>query len=326
MPADLAVIIVSWNTRDLTLDALRTLYADLDTNGPDTTEVWVIDNASTDGTADAIREQFPRVKLVISEKNLGFAGGNNHALRLMGFADDQAPHSKGVSTYAPPNAVYLLNSDTLTQMGATRALYEALFGLPNAGVVGAQLAYADGSFQHSAFRFPDLSQLIIELFPTPGRFYESTLNGRYPRSAFLQGDPFPVDHTLGATMMIRREVVQQTGMFDEQYFMYCEEIDWSMRIRAAGWEIYTVPNAHVTHLAGQSTKQIRPQSVINLWKSRMQLFEKHYSPLKLWLARRIIRLGMHRQIRLAQRAYEAGDYSVEEREPLIEAYQIVQKL
>ena len=110
------------------------------------------------------------------------------------------------------------------------------------------------------------------------------------------------------------------------WFMYCEEIEWSMRIRAAGWEIYTVPNAHVTHLAGQSTKQIRPQSVINLWKSRMQLFEKHYSPLKLWLARRIIRLGMHRQIRLAQRAYEAGDYSVEEREPLIEAYQIVQKL
>ncbi|MBN1563126.1 MAG: glycosyltransferase family 2 protein [Anaerolineae bacterium] len=319
MAVDLAVIIVSWNTRDLTLDALRTLYADLDMHGPADTEAWVVDNASSDGSADAIRAQFPRVKLVISADNLGFAGGNNHALRLMGFGetDSQPPL---------PKAVYLLNSDTLTQPGATRVLYDGLFSLPRAGVVGAQLAYGDGSFQHGAFRFPGISQLIIDLLPTPGRFYESALNGRYPRRAFAQGDPFPVDHTLGATMMLRCEVIQQTGMFDERYFMYCEEIDWSMRIRAAGWEIYTIPQARVTHLAGQSTGQIRPQSVINLWQSRMLLFKTHYSPLKLWLARRIVRLGMHRQIRLAQRAFEADELSSEERDALIAAYRTVQKL
>ena len=89
MPADLAVVIVSWNTRALTLDALRTLYSDLEAHGPENTEVWVVDNASTDGSGNAIREQFPRVKLVISERNLGFAGGNNHALRLMGFLVDE---------------------------------------------------------------------------------------------------------------------------------------------------------------------------------------------------------------------------------------------
>jgi hypothetical protein len=322
MPVDLAVIIVSWNTRDLTLDTLRTLYADLETNGPENTEVWVVDNASTDGSANAIREHFPRVKLVISEKNLGFAGGNNHAMRLIGLGGSETAYGNTPL----PKAVYLLNSDTLTQPGATQTLYETLFSLPRVGVVGAQLAYADGSFQHGAFRFPGLSQLIIDLFPTPGRFYESALNGRYPRSAFLQGDPFPVDHTLGATMMIRREVIRQMGMFDEQYFMYCEEIDWSMRIRAAGWEIYTVPHARVIHLAGQSTKLARPQSVINLWKSRMLLFEKHYPPFKLWLARRIIRLGMHRQIALARRACETGEISAEARDALIEAYRTVQGL
>jgi GT2 family glycosyltransferase len=320
MSADLAVIIVSWNTRDFTLEALRTLYSDLDAHRPANTEVWVVDNASNDGTADTIREQFPRVTLVISEKNLGFAGGNNHAMRSMGFGSPAAPD------HALAKAVYLLNSDTLTQPGATHALYEGLFSLPHAGVVGAQLVYGDGSFQHSAFRFPGLSQLIIDLFPTPGRFYESALNGRYPRSVFLQGDPFPVDHTLGATMMIRREVIQQTGMFDEQYFMYCEEIDWSMRIRAAGWEIYMVPNAHVIHFAGQSTRQIRPQSVINLWKSRMHLFKKHYSPFKLLLARSIIRLGMVRQIALARREHKTGKLSTEECDALIEAYRTVQAL
>jgi GT2 family glycosyltransferase len=89
MAKDLAVIIVSWNTRDLTLGALRTLYHDLDANGPEA-DVWVVDSASSDGSPDAIREHFPRVALIASETNLGFAGGNNHALRLIGFDDEPA--------------------------------------------------------------------------------------------------------------------------------------------------------------------------------------------------------------------------------------------
>jgi N-acetylglucosaminyl-diphospho-decaprenol L-rhamnosyltransferase len=319
MPSDLAVIIVSWNTRDFTLDALRTLYQDLDANGPHAV-VWVVDNASSDGTAAAVRQQFPQAVLIASETNLGFAGGNNHALRQIGFSDQPGQRQDAESL---PNAVYLLNPDTLTQPGATRALYEALFSLPRVGIVGAQLAYADGSFQHSAFHFPGLRQLLVELFPLPGRLFESTFNGRYPRAAYQRNVPFPVDHTLGATMMIRREAILQTGLFDEQYFMYCEEIDWSIRIRRAGWEIFTVPAAHVTHLVGQSTGQIRPQSVINLWRSRFRLYQTYYSPLKIQLARMIVRLGMRCQITLAQRDFAAGRLSAADRDALIEAYQTV---
>jgi N-acetylglucosaminyl-diphospho-decaprenol L-rhamnosyltransferase len=322
MPPDLAVIIVSWNTRALTLDALRTLYQDLDANGPDAA-VWVVDNASSDGTPDAIRQQFPQVTLIASDTNLGFAGGNNLALRRIGFSGQPGQPQ---DTENLPKAVYLLNPDTLTQPGATRTLYEALFSLPRAGIVGAQLAYADGSFQHGAFHFPGLRQLLVELFPLPGRFYESEFNGRYPRAAYQHNTPFPVDHTLGATMMIRREAVLQTGLFDEQYFMYCEEIDWSFRIRRAGWEIYTVPAAHVTHLVGQSTSQNRPQSVINLWRSRFRLYQKHYSPLKRTLARVIVRLGMRHQIALARRAFAAGTLSAADRDALIDAYQTVRSL
>ncbi|MBN2303307.1 MAG: glycosyltransferase family 2 protein [Anaerolineae bacterium] len=318
---ELAVIIVSWNTRDLTLDALRTLYADLDTNGP-AAQVWVVDNASSDGSPDAIRQQFPRVNLIASETNLGFAGGNNHALRQIGFSDQSGESGERDL----PTAVYLLNPDTRTQPGATRALYETLVSLPHAGVVGARLEYEDGSFQHGAFHFPGLQQLLVELFRVPGRLYESAFNGRYSRPLWDGDAPFPVDHTLGATMMIRRAAIQQTGLFDEQYFMYCEEIDWSMRIRRAGWEIYSVPAARVTHLSGQSTAQIRPESMVNLWRSRTRLYDKHYSPLKRFLARRLIRQGMRRKIIQTQRDFAAGKLSAADRDVLINAYRTVQAL
>jgi hypothetical protein len=311
---DLTVIIVNWNTCALTLDALRTLHDDLEkTPGSPHTQVWVVDNASSDDSVAAIQQAFPQTHLIASQTNLGFAGGNNAALRAIGFGNTAASTSL-------PNAVYLLNSDTRTHPGATKTLYDALFTLPKAGVVGARLTYGDGSFQHSAFAFPGLAQLWIELLPAPGRFYESRLNGRYPQTAYQRDVPFPVDHTLGATMLLRREVIQQTGMFDEQFHMYCEEIDWSWRIRQAGWEIYCVPAAHVTHLGGQSTGQVRPQSIINLWTSRLQLFQKYYPRWKQTLAKFIIRQGMMRSIRQAQ---ADPDVSHADRAALITAYQTV---
>lgn len=310
--ADLTVIIVSWNTRALTLDALRTLYADLASGSP-AAEVWVVDNASSDGTPEAVRAEFPQAQLIACDGNLGFAGANNLALRRLGFGDAGDPEAR-------PRAVYLLNSDTRTHPGATRALFDALFSLPRAGVVGARLEYGDGSFQHSAFRFPGLVQLLVELFPLPARLYDRPLNGRYPRAKYEAGAPFPVDHTLGATMMLRREVIEQTGMFDERYFMYCEEIDWSIRIRRAGWEIYCVPGARVTHLGGQSTGQVRPQSLINLWRSRLMLFERHASPVKRTLARGIIRWGLRYQIRRARRTLPEGEAA-----RLIDAYRTILK-
>lgn len=319
MPAELAVVIVSWNTRDLTLDALNTLYADVNAHGPDTV-VWVVDNASSDGSPDAIRAQFPQVHLLESDTNRGFAGGNNYALRTIGFG------SVNSSDATLPNAVYLLNSDTRTHPGATRALYDALFSLPDAGVVGAQLEYGDGSFQHGAFGFPGLRQLLVDLFPVPARLHDTRFNGRYPRALYRANTSFPVDHTLGATMMLKHDVIQQTGMFDEAYFMYCEEIDWSIRIRRAGWEIYTVPAARVTHLSGQSTQQVRPQSIVNLWRSRMQWFDHYASPLKRVLVRQIVRLGMRRKITETQRAYVSGDLTAAERDALIDAYQTVKTL
>lgn len=298
---DLAVIIVTWNTRDLTLQALRSLYADLADSGL-TTQVYVVDNASTDGTAEAIRAEFPQVIRIINPENRGFAAANNLALKQAGLLD---------GALDAPRAAYLLNSDTITQPGATRALFDALFAAPDVGLVGARLTYGDGSFQHAAFAFPGLRQLWAEFFPTPGRLIEGRFNGRYPRRLYDAGAPFPVDFTLGATMMLRREVVAATGGFDEAFFMYCEEIDWAWRIQRAGWRALCVPAAHVVHLGGQSTGQVRPRSVLHLWNSRLLLFARYYPPWKQSLARWLVALGM------ARKAAREADSAVRE------AYQAV---
>jgi N-acetylglucosaminyl-diphospho-decaprenol L-rhamnosyltransferase len=283
---ELAVVIVTWNVRELALNAIRSLLDDLNANGP-SADVYVVDSASSDGTVEAIRQTFPQVKLIASADNLGFGRANNLGIRAAG----------GDALADLPNAVYLLNPDTITHNGATRALYDALMSQPRNGLVGARLEYGDGSFQHSAFGFPGLRQLWVEFFPTPGRLIEGHFNGRYPRALYDRAEPFAVDCVLGATMMLRREVIQQTGMFDEGFFMYGEEIDWAWRIHKTGWNILCVPTARVTHLAGQSTSQVRPQSIIHLWESRIRLYRKHQPSWKYPLWTRMVRQGMLQKLR-----------------------------
>lgn len=313
MSVDLAVIIVTWNVRDLALQTLRTLYADLANSGL-SHRVVVVDSASLDDTVAAIADQFPQVERIASTENLGFARGNNTALRALGFGDDS------MASDDLPRAVYLLNPDTMTQTDATRKLYDALFARDDVGLVGANLTYGDGSFQHGAFAFPGLRQIWVEFFWVPGRLIEGRFNGRYPRDLYNSENPFPVDFTLGATMMLRREVVQKTGMFDEAFFMYAEEVDWAWRIQKAGYVAQCVPTAHVIHLGGQSTGQVSAKSVVYLWESRLRLYAKHYPRWKLMLAKMLVRVGMLRKLRrLALQSDLAPDYRAE----LEQAYQTV---
>ncbi len=288
MAVDLAVVIVTWNVRDVVAVAIQSLLDDLATC-PIIAEIYVVDSASTDGTVEMIQTTFPQIKLIISAQNLGFGTANNWALRQIGFGQ-KSPQSL-------PKAVYLLNPDTITHQGATQTLYNALFSDPKIGLVGAALNYGDGSFQHAAFSFPGLRQLWVEFFPTPGRLFDSPFNGRYSREKYSAQQPFAVDFVLGATMMLKTEVVQQTGMFDERFFMYCEEIDWAWRIHRAGWEVYCVPSAHVTHLGGQSSSQARPRTLKHLWQSRLLLFDRYFVPLKRVIARKMVAYGIQSKLR-----------------------------
>jgi len=283
----LAVVIVSWNVRGLLTACLRSLLADLASTDL-ATEVWVVDNASSDGTPQMVEEAFPDVHLIASRENLGFVRGNNRALNEI--LDREAP---------PVDYFWLLNPDTEVQPGATAALVAALEANPKAGIVGPKLLYPDGSLQHSAFRFPGLIQLLFEFLPLPARLYDTPLNGRYPRRRYEGSQPFAVDHPLGASMLVRAEAIADVGLMDEDFFMYCEEIDWCWRMRETGWRALCAPAAHVIHHAGQSSGQIRTASFINLWKSRARLYTRHYTPLKRHLAGLLVRIGMKRRMRKA---------------------------
>ena len=304
---DLAVIIVSWNVRNLLAACLHSLQVDL-SGSKLSGEIWVVDNASSDGSVAMIRRDHPQVRLIASDKNLGFAGGNNAALRAVGFGDPENAASKRTAANHPA-AVLLLNPDTEVHPGALQTLFDFLQRTPRAGIAGAHLVYGDGSFQHSAFAMPGLWQLAIELLPLPGRLVDSRLNGRYPQSLYERSRPFQIGHPLGAAMCVRGKAIQQVGLLDESYYMYVEEIDWSKRMNAAGWRAYCVPQAKVTHFGGQSAGQIEASSFIYLWSSRYQFYRRHYARLKVWLAALIVRAGMRRKAAQAAAAAARGDLS-----------------
>lgn len=295
----LAVIIVSYNVRDLLRACLRATYDSLAASPELQAEVMVVDNASTDASAEMVAAEFPQARLTVSSKNLGFAGGNNLALRALGFADGRD---------ARPDFVLLLNPDAEPQGEALARMVDFLKRNPHAGGVGPRLSYPDGRFQHSAFAFPGLTQLWFDFFkPRPRRLLESRWNGRYPLSLYDADEPFPVDFVLGAALMTRRETIDAVGLMDEGYFMYAEEVDWCWRMQRAGWPFYCAPAAHVIHHGGASAGQFRARSFVNLWRSRKRLYERFYTPAQLAIAGGIVRLGMGAEASSAHRAARRGE-------------------
>jgi len=316
---DLAIVTVSYNTRDLLAECLASALGGLERSRPHSPgrsglsgEVWVVDNASADGSAEMVRQRFPAVRLVAHDQNIGFAAGNNLALRkLSGFM---------------PRHVLFLNPDTRVVGDALGQMVRFLDATPHAGVAGARLVHGDGSFQHSAFAFPGLVQTLLDFFPLHPRLLESRLNGRYPRQSYQAGKPFAVDHPLGAALMIRAQTLAQVGGFDERFFMYCEEVDLCRRVKEAGWGIYCVPQAEIVHLVAQSTRQFRDRMFVALWRSRFLMFDKHESAAWRWAVRRLVRLGLRAERRRATAAYQRGKISEVELQGRLAAYREVAAL
>lgn len=318
MPCELAVVIVSYNTCDLLRRSLHSVYAAA--RPPECAlRVVVVDNASRDQSAAMVAAEFPQARLFASPVNLGFTGGNNLALHSLGLRvppPATGPRSLISSLIAapdsaPPHFVLLLNPDAELYHNALCELLAAMQRIPAAGALGAHLHYADGSFQHGAFRFPGLAQVALDLFPLTGvpgahRLHNSRLNGRYPAAAWQGDAPFPVDFVLGAALLARAAAINDIGGLDDNYFMYCEEMDWCLRAGAKGWGVYAVPTAHVLHHAGQSSQQVRWDAFVRLWQSRFRFYHLHYSPSFRWLLRRLVRLGTAWRIRHAQQRFARG--------------------
>jgi N-acetylglucosaminyl-diphospho-decaprenol L-rhamnosyltransferase len=313
----LAVVVVSYNVRDLLRSCLAGTYTCLLRSPEIDATVWVLDNASADGSAALVASEFPQARLISSPDNLGFAGGNNLVLRQLGFGTGSVQ----------PDLVLLLNPDAEPLDDAIGRMATFLRENPRIGGVGAQLLYPDGSFQHGAFRFPDLWQLWFDLFPPyPRRLLESRLNGRYPRSLYRAGRPFAIDFALGAALMVRREAIRAAGLLDEGYFMYAEEVDWCWRIQQAGWPFCCVPAARVVHHSGGSTRQFRSQSFLNLWRSRRRLYARFYGPVRRWSAGRIVRIGMSAEERRTQALAARGEIGPEELKQRVQAVRQVREM
>lgn len=292
---ELSIIIVSYNTRDYLARCLTTLDAALDrtarhraTARADFAEVFVVDNASPDESAAAVRGSFPWVRLIANAQNRGFAAANNQAFAV-----------------ARGQFVLLLNPDTEVRDDALIRMLAYLEQHPAVGMAGGKLWHGDGSFQHSAFRFPTLAMAFLDFFPVNHRLTEARINGRYPAASYT-GDGFPVDHPLGACMLVRREVLDQVGGFSEDYFMYCEEVDWCIRIREAGWEIVSLPSAEFVHHGGRSTQQFRERMFVQLHHSRLTLFRKHYPVWYRLAVRPVVGAGLLREAADAWRARKSA--------------------
>ncbi len=278
---DLAIVIVSWNVRDLLRDCLRSCLDDLQRSGLQG-RIVVVDSASSDGTPAMVREEFGAVELIASDDNIGFVKGNNLALRRLGFVGNDAAAER-------PRYVWLLNPDTRVHPGAIKGLLDFMAATPRCGLCGPKLENPDGSLQMGAFAFPGLAQLLIETQPRLARFRDSRLDGRYPRAWFDRPTPFRIGSPLGAAMLARAEAIEQAGLLDEGFEMYCEEIDWAMRMGQAGWERWCVPSAVVTHYGGASSDQASARTEAIKWRSRRRYYAKHYGAVRRAIALRIAR-------------------------------------
>jgi len=248
---DVSIIVVTWNTRDMTLRCLGHLSEAIE--GLDA-EVFVVDNASTDGTAEAIRQMYPHVKLIVNERNLGFAAANNLALAR-----------------ASGKYVLLLNSDAMVERETIREQIAFMDARSEAGACGAQLLNEDGTRQNSFDNFPTFATELL-----PKRLLRALMPRKYPGKKHAYTEPLEVESVLGTCMMVRAEAIAQTGTLDEDFFFLYEETDWCLRMRGAGWRIFFVPSARATHLQGATKASRRAAAKIEYYRSLYKYFRKHY--------------------------------------------------
>ncbi len=264
----LSIVIVGWNVRELLDAALASIYAS--THDDASPEVIVVDNASTDGTAAMVAATYPQARLIVNTVNRGFTGANNQGIEA-----------------ASGKYILLLNPDTEVMEGALDQLVAYLEAHPQVGLVAPRLLNPNGTTQSSRRRFPTLPILFLESTWLEGLMPKPLLRQHYmmDKSDALEHD---VGWVTGAAMLVRRSVIEEVGVFDEDFFMYSEELDWCRRICDAGWRIAYTPTAEVMHYGGKSSDQVAPARHIYFQSSKVRYTQKHHGALtaellRLWL-------------------------------------------
>lgn len=278
---DVSVIIVNWNTRQLLANCLDSLVK---TAEGLSLEYIVVDNGSSDGSQAMLREQYPQVKLLANQENVGFGRANNQGMDV-----------------AQGRYALLFNSDALATSGFLQCMVTLADTNPNIGMVGAHLLNQDGSFQASHTRFPTLWREFLVLSGLGRKLYGYYFPSHGPEE---EKGPQQIDYVEGACMLVRMEAYQQAGGFDPAFFMYAEEVDWCYSFQKVGWEIWYDPGAKVVHLGGGSSGSRRTSREADLYQGRVRFFRKHYGDAAATLLKfqiyafTLIKIITHRVLKL----------------------------
>ncbi|AXM89107.1 glycosyltransferase family 2 protein [Anoxybacillus ayderensis G10] len=255
---DISIIIVNYNTLKLTIEAIESI---LKSKTKYSYEIIVVDNHSSDDSVHLIKEKFRNVAVIENKQNVGFSKANNQAIKL----------SKG-------RYILLLNSDTIVREDTIEKMIEFMDRNNNIGASGCEVVLPNGELDwacHRGFPTPEASFYYLvglaKLFPKSRRF------NQYHLGYMNLNETHPVDCLVGAFMIVRREVIEQVGLLDEEFFMYGEDIDWCYRMKQAGWEIYYCPFTSIIHYKGASSKK-KPFKIVYEFHRAMFLFHrKHYA-------------------------------------------------
>ncbi|GIV05647.1 MAG: glycosyl transferase [Fimbriimonadales bacterium] len=268
----LTVQIVNWNAREPLRAALRSILA----HPPRCEyEIIVLDNASSDGSVQMLEKEFPEVKLLVSEQNLGFSRGHNLAARA-----------------AQGEYLFILNPDTEVLPDALDLLVAYAEQHPDVAIIGPKILNPDGSLQYSCRRFPNPVAALFRNTPLGKLFPNNPYTRDYLMTDWDHNSIREVDWVSGAALFIRREVFAQLGGFDERFFMYCEDTDLCYRAWQAGYKVIYYPEPKIKHAIGRSTDLVANKMIITFHKSMYLFYKKHYADQTSILLRPLVPVGL----------------------------------
>lgn len=252
-----SVIVVNWNAHDDLHTCLFSLGAAC--RYQNRLSIIVVDNASTDGSQEMVKRDFPSVILLEQQTNLGFSGGNNVALATL--TDDYA---------------FLLNSDATVLPGGLDLLLEWADAHPDVGLVGPRVLNPNGTLQFSCRRWPTAAAGLFRNVFLGKVFPKNQPAADYLMRDFDHDSPRDVDWISGCAMLMRGKCLQTVGLLDaETFFMYCEDMDWCLRTHAAGWRVVYAPVTDITHKIGGSSDQVAERMIIEHSRAMVRFSQKH---------------------------------------------------
>jgi hypothetical protein len=281
IPLSVTAVVVSYNCRDALRDCLHKL-----TTPSNSVPIIVVDNASADGSAEMVAQDFPTVELIKNARNRGFAAACNQGIRACATA-----------------FILLLNPDTLLERAELQKLQNFIGSQPNVGACGPRVLNADGTLQPSCRAFPTFGAMICDELGLSRLFPHSRRFASYRLSGWEHDQTSDVDQLMGSCLLVRRMALEHLGLLDERFFLYFEEVDLCRRMWQTGWRVSFIADATVTHLGGNSSNADRRNALGHRYRSLFAFYRKHYPRWQLPILRLVVQVAALARVAVGKREY-----------------------